>query len=138
MQPANSNSIKHREIGFRGPHADPCQASSAAQLLGCIDGVLSVAVAEESPNTLQVSYDLNVIGLRGVEALLVELGFHLDNTLLFKLKRALYYYTEDNEVGSRTQSRDPDRSTREVFVHRYRGKTHGCRDGRPDYWRKYL
>jgi hypothetical protein len=138
MQRVSSSSIKHREIGFRGPHADPCQAQSAAQVLGCTDGVLSASVPDGTPNLLQVRYDLSVIGLRAVEALLVELGFHLDDSLLFKLRRALYYYTEDNELGSRTLSRDQDRSTREVFVHRYRGKSHGCRDGRPDYWRKYL
>jgi len=138
MQPSHPDPIKHREIGFRDPHPDPKQAHSAAQLLTCVEGVVSVSVPSPARNLLCVSYDITRIGLRAVEALLVELGFHLDDSLLFKLKRALYYFTEQNELDNLGINRDQDHSTREVFMRCYRCKSHGCRDERPEYWRKYL
>jgi hypothetical protein len=138
MQPLHPDSVKHREIGFRDPHPDPQQAQSAAQVLGCVEGIVSVSVPSPARNMLRVSYDLSLIGMRAVESLLVELGFHLDDSLLYKLKRALYYFTEQNELDSLGITRDQDHSARDVFVRCYRCKTHGCRDERPEYWRKYL
>ena len=138
MQPSHPDPIKHREIGFRDTHPDPQQAHSAAQVLSCVDGVVSASVPSPARNILHVSYDLSLIGLHAVESLLVELGFHLDDSLLFKLKRALYYFTEQNELDNLGITRDQDHSTRDVFVRCYRCKTHGCRDERPEYWRKYL
>lgn len=138
MQPPPADSIKHREIGFRDPHPDPQQALSAAQVLGCVAGVVSVSVPSPARNILRVSYDLTQIGLLSVESLLAELGFHLDDSLLYKLKRALYYFTEQNELDNRGINHDQDHNTRDVFVRCYRGKSHGCRDERPEYWRKYL
>ena len=138
MQPRQPDSVKHREIGFRGPHPDPQQAHSAAQVLTCVEGVMSASVISPARNLLHVSYDLSLIGLQGLESLLLELGFHLDDSLLFKLKRALYYFTEQNELDNLGASRYQDRSTRDVFVRCYRCRNHGCRDQRPEYWRKYL
>jgi hypothetical protein len=138
MQTARAASIKHREIGFRGPHPDPRQAHSAAEALGAVAGVVSVSVPNPTRNSLHISYDLTQIGLLAVESLLTELGFHLDDSLLFKLKRALYYFTEQNELDSRGITHDQDHNTREVFMRCYRCKSHGCRDERPEYWRKYL
>ena len=138
MQPRQPDSVKHREIGFRDPHPDPQQAHSAAQVLTGVEGVVSASIPSPARNVLHVSYDLSLIGLQAVESLLIELGFHLDDSLLFKLKRALYYFTEQNELDNLGITRDQDRSTRDVFVRCYRGKTHGCRDERPDCWRKYL
>ena len=138
MQPSHPDPIKHREIGFRDPHPGPQQAHSAAQVLSCVEGIVSASVPSPTHNILHVSYDLSLIGLYAVESLLVELGFHLDDSLLFKLKRALYYFTEQNELDNLGITRDQDHSTRDVFVRCYRGKTHCCRDERPEYWRKYL
>lgn len=138
MQPSHPDPIKHREIGFRDPHPDPEQARSAARVLSCVEGVVSVSVPNPERNLLHVSYDITRIGLRAVESLLVEFGFHLDDSLLFKLKRALYYFTEQNELDNLGINRDQDHSTREVFMRCYRCKSHGCRDERPEYWRKYL
>lgn len=128
--------VKCREIGFRDPHPDPHQADSAALLLTDVNGILQVSAA--GPDTVTVLYDLERISLRLIEALLTEFGFHLDNSLLSKIKRALYYYTEDNETQSLHIHDDQDASTREIFTRCYRRKQHGCRDVRPEYWRNYL
>lgn len=130
--------VKHREIGFRDPHPDPQQAHSAMLLLADINGIMQTTIPDPERNSITVVYDLGHISLRVIEALLTELGFHLDNTLLSKLKRALYYYTEDNEMQSLHIHNDQDASTREIFMRYYRGKKHGCRDIRPEHWRNYL
>ena len=130
--------VKRREIGFRDPHTDPQQALSAVLLLADVDGIVHASSPDPERNSIVVVYDLGRISLRVIEALLTELGFHLDNSLLSKLKRALYYYTEDNEMQSLHIHDDQDASTREIFMRCYRGKKHGCRDSRPEYWRNYL
>ena len=130
--------VKRREIGFRDPHTDPQQALSAVLLLADVDGIVQASSPDPGRNSIVVVYDLGRISLRVIEALLTEFGFHLDNSLLSKLKRALYYYTEDNEMQSLHIHDDQDASTREIFMRCYRGKKHGCRDVRPEYWRNYL
>ena len=107
-------------------------------LLADIEGIISVSIPDPSQNTIHVSYDLSLICLRVVEALLFELGFHLDNSLITKLKRALYYYTEQNEMDTLVIKTGQEQNTRDIFMRSYRCKTHGCRDERPEYWRKYL
>jgi len=138
MDRRNPDPIKHREIGFRNPHPDPKQAQSAVLILADVEGIISASIPDRSRHTIHISYDLSRICLRVVEALLFELGFHLDNSLLSKLKRALHYYTEENELENLGITRDQDHSTRDIFMRFYRCKSHGCRDERPDYWRKYL
>lgn len=138
MQRANPASVKHREIGFRDPHPDPHQAQTALLLLADVEGIVHVAIPDRARNHLHISYDLSCICLRMVEALLGELGFHLDNSLMAKLKRALYHYTEENEMQALVVRDDQDHNTREIFMRCYRCKTHGCRDVRPEHWRNYL
>ncbi len=130
--------IKHREIGFRDLHPDPRQAHNAALLLADVKGILRTSIPHPERNSIVVVYDLNHICLRIIEELLGEFGFHLEGSLMTKLKRALYYYTEDNEMqGSKTHM-DQDANTREIFMRCYRCKDHGCRDIRPEHWRNYL
>ncbi len=109
--------VKHREIGFRDLHPDPDQARSASLLLVDLPGIAELHVV--TPLLLKVSYHVLEVTLEQIEGLLDEAGFHLDNRLIYRLKRALHYYTEEVE---RT---------------RYRLAAHGCRDPRPEHWREY-
>jgi uncharacterized protein YjeT (DUF2065 family) len=138
MEQPNPESVKHREIGFRDPHPDPRQAQTALVLLAEVEGIVHASIPDPARNSVRISYDLSRICLRVVEALLMELGFHLDNSLLSRLKRSLYYYTEENEMQTLLIRDDQDHSTREIFMRCYRCKTHGCRDERPAHWRNYL
>ena len=138
MDQAPPSPVKFREIGFCSPHPDPQQALSATLVLVDISGIVRVTVPNRSRNTIHVSYDLNEISLYVIEDLLSELGFHLDNSLLAKLKRALYYYTEENELQTLGLHTGQDQSTRDIFMRCYRCHSHGCRDERPQHWRKYL
>lgn len=128
--------IKHREVLFRGPHPDPNQAQSAALLLSDLEGILAVRLAEATDQVLHVTYDVHLICLQHIEAILEEVGYHLDNNLLVKLKRAIYYYTE--QVERETQGCKNGDCTRKVFIEHYRRHIHGCRDERPEHWRRYL
>ena len=138
MNLGNPEPIKHRDIGFRDPHPDPQQAQSAVLVLADIEGVLRVSIPDQKRNVISISYDLSQIDLSIIEFLLIEMGFHLDNSLLAKIKRALYYFTEENQVQNLALQQKQDQSTRDIFMRCYRCKSHGCRDERPDHWRKYL
>ncbi len=136
MGTVSNDVIKHREIWFRGPHYDPHQAQTATLILSDIEGIIQVR--PQDTQLILVSYDISLISLRVIDEFLNELGFHLDNNLLMKLRRALYYYTEDlqqDEMGCR---RGRGNCTQAVFINRYRQLEHGCRDVRPDHWRHYL
>ena len=128
--------IKHREIGFRGPHAEIDQAHSATLILSDVEGILHVHPRHET--LILISYDLSYINLQIIESLLSELGLHLDNSLMSRLRRALYYYTEELQQDDIGCKRGRGNCTQAVFINRYRQLEHGCRDVRPDHWRQYL
>ncbi|HRD65913.1 MAG TPA: hypothetical protein PKY50_07130 [Candidatus Competibacter sp.] len=126
---------KRRIIQFCRFHPDPDQASSAALWLQSIAGIQTVQPL--SPHALAVVYDLRQLTLQCVECALRELGYHLDNSLLCKLKRALFYYTEETQRENLAITEECDTTRREVFVNRYQHVAHGCRDPQPEYWREY-
>lgn len=127
--------IRIREIGFAELHPEPRQSHVAHELLRDVDGVHHLEVPDHL--TLLVGYDLTRITLRIMEEALTELGFHLNNSLLVKMRRALIYYTEETILANLDADCCNARITREVFINRYRLLQHGCRDEREGYWRKY-
>ena len=124
--------LKHREILFATPHPDANQAQSAMVMLVDVDGIEQVTAL--SATQLSISYNVSLVTLNIIEQALLDLGYHLDNNLLTKMKRALYYYTEETlriNLGC-------SNCTRDVFINRYQKQSHGCRDDRPQHWRNYL
>lgn len=136
MTASKTDIIKHREIGFRGPHAEINQAQTATLILSDVEGILHVQ--PQSDSIVLLSYDLSYINLHLIETLLSELGLHLDNSLMVKLRRALYYYSEEVQQEIIGCKRGRGNCTQAVFINRYRQLEHGCRDVRPDHWRQYL
>lgn len=130
--------IKHREIGFRGPHPDPHQARSALLLLSDVEGVQQTSLLDE--RRIAISYDIRLLTFVELESALQEVGFHLDNNLLYKLRRALYEYTETTQRANLGLEAKvcTGNCAQKVFVQQYRSRTHGCRDERPQHWRRYL
>lgn len=128
--------IKRREIIFSALHPDPRQAETAAALLEGVEGVL-LAEARD-PITLWVHYHIEYTCLAHLEELLSGSGFHIDNNLLSKLKRALAHYTEETHRGNLGCPRGDANCTTKVFISSYRRREHGCRDERPKHWRRYL
>lgn len=128
--------IKQREILFNPLHEDKNQALTASHMLADIDGI---TLAETlSQDHMIVRYDIRFFTLSDIEDLLTTVGFHLQNSLLIKIKRALYRYTEETERANLGYSEGQSNNTREVFINRYQHLPHGCRDKRPDHWRNYL
>jgi len=95
------------------------------------------SVRQASPLAIEVIYDLRRVTLECIECALVELGYHLDNSLLCKLKRALFYYTEDTQRENLAVTQECQVTQQDVFINRYQHLTHGCRDPQPEYWREY-
>ena len=127
---------KQRDVMFNPLHDNENQATTAAQMLIDLDGVI---LAEAVSGThLIVRYDLRFFTLADIEELLTTVGFHLDNKLLIKLKRALYRYTEETERANLGYTDGRSNCTREAYINRYQQLPHGCRDKRPDHWRDYL
>lgn len=134
MNDSQNDLIKQRELVFCSLHADPEQAKSAIFFFSDIQGIVNLDLIDT--HRLAVQYDIRYITLQQMEEALIELGFHLDNSLLYKLKRALYYYTE--AIQCENQGCQKNQNTRQVFINRYERMQHGCRDDRPKHWRKYL
>jgi len=127
--------IKRRELRFCHLHPDPNQARSALLLLSDAAGVVDITLADEL--CLYISYDVRYMTLDAIEKVLIRLGYHLDSRLLYRMKRALYSYSEETQRANLGVSESTDNTT-QVFVKRYSSNYHGCRDKRPDHWRKYL
>lgn len=128
--------VKHRDIHFVELHPDPNQAETAAQLLSEVDGI--VAIEERSPGHLHISYQLMEVSLEQIEHGLTAMGLHLDNRLLYRLMRALHYYTEEIERANLGCTRSDSKCTRQIFADHYQRQNHRLRDQRPEHWRKYL
>lgn len=135
MQRDNTLHIKHREFRFCRLHPDTTQAHSASLLLDGMDGVHEVRPADS--HLLFVRYDITIVTLATLEEVLTELGFHLDNSLMHKLKRALYAYTEETQRANLGLEGE-NTADRKVFIQNYLRRRHGCRDERPEHWRGYL
>ena len=122
--------VKTRELAFNA--TPPGQAERALRLLAGLDG-LQVSVAE--PRVLSVRYNLCEYTLEGLEAALVAQGFHLDGSLMQRLKRALAHYCED--VQRRNVAANPPDIKSQAFIQTYEQHLHGDRDETPEEWRGY-
>ena len=69
---------------------------------------------------------------------LVDKGFHLDNTLMSKLTRALIYYVEDTQLHNMdAPERRMKRSSQEAYGKAWEQHPHGDHDDTPPEWREY-
>lgn len=128
--------LKYREIIFNELHPDPKQAHTAALLLAGIEGVQETRPI--TPTLLQISYNIQHISLEQIESALIDEGFNLSCRLIHRLKRALYYYTEETQRANNGCGQANCKCTRKIFINRYTHMNHDCRDPRPEHWRKYL
>ncbi|MBI1284616.1 MAG: hypothetical protein GC183_09815 [Thiobacillus sp.] len=123
---------KTREIVF---HPLPVgQVERARVLLQGLEG-LEVRIGADS-NTLLVHYHVCEYTLEGLETALSSQGFHLDNNLLCKLKRALAYFCEGVQ-RSNVEANEPDIKSQQAFMKVYERRLHGDSDETPEEWRDY-
>lgn len=129
MQPADLD--KTREIVF---HPLPAgQAERARDLLHGLDGLQAEL---HDPLSLRVRYSVRLYTLESLEGALQAQGFHLDNSLLPKLKRALVHFCE-NVQRENLAINAPDVKSQQVFARVYEKHLHGDRDDTPEEWREY-
>jgi len=127
---------KQREIAFCTLHPDKDQAGTATSLLADIEGIDQVE--RLSASQLRVRYQINHVCLADIEDLLVDRGFHLDNALIHRMRRALIHYMEETQRSNMGCGKGESNCTTKVFINRYRNRDHGCQDERPRHWRRYL
>ena len=125
---------KKREILFS--KFPPGQVPEAA------DDLKHLAAVEVDPKfekrSVGVAYELTDHTLRELDEHLVEKGFHLDNTLMTKLTRALIYYVEDTQLHNiDAPERRLKRSSQEAYGKAWEHHPHGDHDETPPEWREY-
>jgi hypothetical protein len=135
MDTSNDELIKQRDIHFMSPQADKNPAAAANSLLNQIDGIIEASDLHE--HCLSVTYHLGKITLNDIDDILQDVGFHLDNSIMSKLKRALYYYAEETQLANLGYDHAESKSTLEIFISRHNQLPHGCRDERPIHLRRY-
>lgn len=125
---------KRRSIFFA--KFPPGQAPEASGFLGTL-GDLDLAL-REAMRVIDVAYDLRRHCLQELEGELEERGFHLDNTLMNKMRRALIYYVEETQLHNLdTPARPLKRSQSEAYTHAWERHPHGDHDDTPPEWREY-
>jgi hypothetical protein len=125
---------KKREILFS--KFPPGQVPEAADDLQHMESVEVDPQFEK--RSVGVSYELTDHTLRELDEHLVEKGFHLDNTLMTKLTRALIYYVEETQLHNiGAPEKRLKRSAQEAYVHAWEHHPHGDHDETPPEWREY-
>jgi hypothetical protein len=123
---------KLREIVF---HELPDgQVERALVLLEGLEGLM-VTVGPDG-RTLLVRYSVCEYTLESLETALSSQGFHLDNSLLSKLRRAMAYFCE-NVQRQNVAANEPDIKSQQAFMKVYERHLHGDRDDTPEEWRGY-
>ncbi len=86
----------------------------------------------ETVDSLNVSYSLHQHTLEKLEGLLVDNGFHLDNSVLRSIERNIIYYCEDTICHNMEIPVHPTKKNqKEVFVKAYDQEPHGDFDDIP-------
>lgn len=133
---SSDDMIKRREIGFMGPQATDEQAQGACNFLIEIPGVQETRVLGDG--MMEAVYDLRQVCLEYLEALLISEGFHLDNSLITKVKRAFYYYSEDTQRTNLQLGDECRERVRKVAARNFQQNRQPLHDPRPQAWRRYL
>lgn len=124
---------KIREIVF---HTLPKgQAERARALLDGLDDIRADMHVERS-FTLIVQYNVRHYTLQGLEKALELQGFHLDNSLMQKLRRALIHFCEQVQRENLAINA-PDAKSQQIFARVYEQHLHGDKDETPEEWREY-
>lgn len=125
---------KQRDILFA--KFPPGQVPEAADDLSHVEAVEVEAKSEK--RSVGVGYELTQHTLAELEEHLEDKGFHLDNTLMSKLMRALIHYVEDTQLHNlEAPERRTKRSTQEAYGEAWEHHPHGDHDDTPPEWRDY-
>lgn len=125
---------KHREIVFA--KFPPDQPPEAAGTLAQLADVEAAPLIEK--RAVGVDYELTQHTLQELEDHLEDQGYHLDNTLMNKLVRALVHYVEDTQLHNLgAPEKRIKRSAQQAYVQAWGQHPHGDHDDTPPEWREY-
>lgn len=125
---------KKREILFS--KFPPGQVPEAADDLRRLSDVEVAPKGEK--RAVGVAYELQQHTLLELEEHLEDKGYHLDNTLLSKLTRALIHYVEDTQLHNLdAPEKRLKQSSQEAYVKAWEQRPHGDHDDTPPEWREY-
>lgn len=114
----------------------PGQVPEAGDYLSKLESV--EVEARDERKALDVAYDLRQHSLQELEGSLEDKGYHLDNTLMSKMMRALIYYVEETQLHNlEAPDRPLKRSQSEAYTHAWERHPHGDHDDTPPEWREY-
>jgi len=112
----------------------PGQAKQAMELLHDLPHLEVLGTVGDTG--LLIRYELPFYTLARIEIALIDQGFHLDNSLLQKLRRALTHYLENLCCQNLTQPGQLERSRR-IYARVYEHHPHGDHDDTPPELREY-
>jgi len=125
---------KQREIIFA--KFPPDQVPEAADDLQRLEELAVQAYCEK--RAVEVEYQLTDHTLQEIEEHLLDHGYHLDNALMNKLRRALIHYVEETQLHNLgAPEKRLKRSAQEAYVQDWKHRPHGDHDETPPEWREY-
>jgi hypothetical protein len=127
--PLCNDIIKNREIRFK--LSTPDQAQKAEQLLNDVAGIERIEAI--APDCLHIQYSVETLTLQMIESALRDVGFDLEDSIITRVKRAVYSYCEDAlrasiGIDETTGGKPPDLKLSHQTL----------QDPRPHDWRKYV
>lgn len=123
---------KTREIVFH-----PTPPGQVEEALAFLAELPRLDVVRKGPLLLEVGYSVQDHTLASLEAALMELGCHLEATLLIRLKRALYHYCEQVQRENLALPETLTKSYAQAHAETWKQRLHGDHDDTPAEWRQY-
>ncbi len=122
---------KRREIVFH-----PLPPGQVERALALLCGLPGLTVAQSGPLALQLEYCVADYTLQDLESALSIQGFHLEGSLLIRIRRTLAYYSERVQ---RENMGKPESRTKNYQAHMeaWTKRPHGDHDETPAEWRQY-
>lgn len=124
---------KVREIRFRP--LPPGQVEKALHSLRQLKGLAVEGGAR--PLAVVVRYSVLEYSLEVLESALMEAGFHLDQSLFVKLRRAFVYFCEETQRHNLLSPERLLKQSNEVYIKAYGHHPHGDHDDTPPELREY-
>ena len=128
---APSDVDKQREIAFH-----PLPPAQVERALGLLRSLPKLTVRQVGPLAVEVTYRIHDHTLEELESLLDRHEFHLENTLLIRVRRALVHYCEHVQ---RDNLQSPEIQTKlfKPSIEAWEKNPHGDHDETPVEWRQY-
>jgi hypothetical protein len=147
MNPERARLLRDQERGLHRPHPLAPQAGTrkhreirfcklkhwqVPEAFALLDELPGLEVAPGTlPNGISVWYEVTEHSMEALEKMLLERGFHLENTLYCKLIRALVYFTEETQLRNMGQPERLIKKSHDIYSKAWEHHPHGDHDDTP-------